>query len=109
MSENKQKLIIDIRENGGGSTNLLLDTFIQLFPEMEPFSGQRYRASDAFVKIGDAVNEIRSDSAKANEYVSLLNESIEEGSMYRYWSWWHFRNADGADFKAGMTLMVRSN
>ncbi|KAI4652315.1 hypothetical protein J4E93_002515 [Alternaria ventricosa] len=99
VGENKQKLIIDLRENGGGSTNLLLDTFIQLFPEMEPFSGQRYRASDAFVKIGDAVNEIRSDSAKASEYASLLNESIEEGSMYRYWSWWHFRNADGADFK----------
>ncbi|KAI4954289.1 hypothetical protein J4E91_002000 [Alternaria rosae] len=98
MSENKQKLIIDLRENGGGSTNLLLDTFMQLFPEMEPFSGQRYRATDAFVKIGDAVNEIRSDSVKASRYASLLEESIEESYMYRYWSWWHFRNADGADF-----------
>ncbi|KAG9190680.1 hypothetical protein G6011_08768 [Alternaria panax] len=98
MSENKQKLIIDLRENGGGSTNLLLDAFMQLFPEMEPFSGQRYRATDAFVKIGDAINEIRSDPVKARMFAQYNNESIEESNKFRYWSWWHFRNADGVDF-----------
>jgi hypothetical protein len=98
MSENKQKLIIDLRENGGGSTNLLLDAFMQLFPEMEPFSGQRYRATDAFVKIGDAINEIRSDQVKARRFAQYTGESIEESYTFRYWSWWHFRNADGADF-----------
>ncbi|RYO55495.1 hypothetical protein AA0113_g8860 [Alternaria arborescens] len=98
MSENKQKLIIDLRENGGGSTNLLLDAFMQLFPEMEPFSGQRYRATDAFVKIGDAINEIRSDQVKARRFAQYTEESIEQSYTFRYWSWWHFRNADGADF-----------
>ncbi len=71
---------------------------MQLFPEMEPFSGQRYRATDAFVKIGDAINEIRSDPVKARRFYQSTEESIEESYLYRYWSWWHFRNADGADF-----------
>jgi hypothetical protein len=98
ISENKQKLIIDLRENGGGNTNLLLDAFMQLFPEMEPFSAQRYRATDAFVKIGDAVNEIRGDATKARKYQIYADESIEEGYLYRYWAWWHFRTAEGTDF-----------
>ncbi|KAF1940836.1 hypothetical protein EJ02DRAFT_405652 [Clathrospora elynae] len=98
ISENKQKLIIDLRENGGGNTNLLLDAFMQLFPDMEPFSAQRYRATDAFDKIGDAVNEIRGDSVKAGKYAQLTGENFENGFIYRYWAWWHFRNAAGSDF-----------
>jgi hypothetical protein len=98
MSENKKKLVIDLRENGGGNTNLLLDAFIQLFPEMEPFSGQRYRATDAFTKIGDAINEIREDTSKARKFQAYTRETIENSYIYRYWSWWHFRNAEGAEF-----------
>lgn len=98
ISENKQNLIIDLRENGGGNTNLLLDAFMQLFPEMEPFSGQRYRASDAFLKIGDAVDEIRGNTAKERDFLGFVAEDIEESFTYRYWSWWHFRNSEGTDF-----------
>jgi hypothetical protein len=98
LSENKKKLVIDLRENGGGNTNLLLDAFMQLFPEMEPFSGQRYRATDAFTKIGDAINEIRGDTAKARLYRTFTKEPIEESYIYRYWSWWHFRTAEGKAF-----------
>jgi hypothetical protein len=75
QSKSKTKLIIDLRENGGGNTNLLLDAFMQLFPELDPFSGQRYRASDAWLKIGDAVNNV-----------------------FRFWAYWHFRKADGTNF-----------
>ncbi|KAJ4365259.1 hypothetical protein N0V83_008878 [Neocucurbitaria cava] len=97
-SEKKSKLIIDLRENGGGNTNLLLDAFMQLFPDMEPFSGQRYRAQDAFIKIGNAVNEIYSDSNKASQYQQYVDQSISEGFFYRYWAWWHFRTAGGDNF-----------
>ena len=99
VDKKKQKLIIDLRENGGGNTNLLLDAFMQLFPEMEPFSGQRYRATDAFLKIGDAVNEIRGNAAKESKYQSFMEEDFEENFTFRYWSWWHFLNSEGADFK----------
>lgn len=98
ISENKQRLIIDLRENGGGNTNLLLDAFMQLFPELDPFSGQRYRATDAFVKIGDMVNEIRGNANFERQYQQFTDQSIETGFFYRYWAWWHFRTAEGENF-----------
>lgn len=98
ISQKKQKLIIDLRENGGGNTNILIDTFMQLFPDMDPFSAQRYRASDGFIKIGNAVNEIRSNSALATKYQQFVEQSIEEGFFYRYWAWWHFRTPAGDNF-----------
>lgn len=55
---NKKKLVIDLRENGGGETALLLDAFMQLFPDKEPFSAQRYRAQEQFQLIGEAVDAI---------------------------------------------------
>ncbi|KAF1849948.1 uncharacterized protein K460DRAFT_300496 [Cucurbitaria berberidis CBS 394.84] len=100
ISEKKQKLIIDLRENGGGNTNLLLDAFMQLFPDMEPFSAQRYRATDAWVKIGAAVNEIRGNPSLARQYKQFLDQDIEDGEIFRYWSWWHFRTAGGENFKS---------
>jgi hypothetical protein len=96
--EKKTKLIIDLRENGGGNTNLLLDAFMQLFPTLDPFSGQRYRASDAWLKIGEAVNEIRGSTDLSRKYRTVMGESIEQTSIYRYWAYWHFRKADGTNF-----------
>ncbi|KAI8251068.1 Peptidase s41 family protein [Colletotrichum sp. SAR11_239] len=98
ISQKKQKLIIDLRENGGGNTNLLIDAFMQLFPEMDPFSGQRYRATDAFTKIGDAVNEVYANSNLASKYQTIFKESIRNGDTFRYWAWWHFRTAEGNSF-----------
>ncbi|KAF2848937.1 hypothetical protein T440DRAFT_490806 [Plenodomus tracheiphilus IPT5] len=98
ISENKQKLIIDLRENGGGATNLLLDTFMQLFPDQEPFSAQRYRATDAWTKIGSAVNEVRSDPKLARSFSDPAGDTIENSDFFRYWSWWQFRTAEGENF-----------
>jgi hypothetical protein len=98
ISQKKQKLIIDLRENGGGNTNLLLDAFMQLFPDEDPFSGQRYRASDAWLKIGDAVSEIYNTPALARKYATAAEETIQDTETFRYWSYWHFRKADGTNF-----------
>lgn len=98
ISQKKQKLIIDLRENGGGATSLLLDTFMQLFPSMEPFSGQRYRATDAFNKIGDGINEIYNSPDLARQYSRLVQETIQNGDEFRFWSWWHFRRGNGTNF-----------
>ncbi|KAL5120116.1 hypothetical protein ACEQ8H_001941 [Pleosporales sp. CAS-2024a] len=98
QTKNKTSLIIDLRENGGGNTNLLLDTFMQLFPQLDPFSGQRYRASDAWMKIGAAVNEIRGNSALAKKYIILAGESIERTNEYRFWAYWKFRTVNGTNF-----------
>lgn len=98
ISENKQKLVIDLRENGGGATNLLLDTFMQLFPDQDPFSAQRYRATDAWNKIGSAVDEIRSNPDFDMVYEDIFGGPIENSFRFRYWSWWHFRTAEGENF-----------
>jgi hypothetical protein len=91
-------LVIDLRENGGGNTNLLLDAFMQLFPELDPFSGQRYRATEPWLKIGAAVDEIRNSADMSRKYRTSVGESMENTSIYRYWAWWHFRKADGTNF-----------
>ena len=100
ISSQKKKLIIDLRENGGGNTNLLLDAFMQLFPSMDPFSAQRYRTADAWNKIGDGVNEIYNSQDLSSKYTRALGrgETIQNSNIFRYWSWWHFRKADGTNF-----------
>ncbi|WQF90266.1 Putative Tail specific protease, ClpP/crotonase-like domain superfamily [Colletotrichum destructivum] len=98
IAQNKQKLIIDLRENGGGDTNLLIDAFMQLFPDMDPFSGQRYRATDAFNKIGDVVNEVYTNSDLATKFQATVGQGIVDGFFFRYWAWWHFRTAEGNNF-----------
>ncbi|KAF2256639.1 hypothetical protein BU26DRAFT_526971 [Trematosphaeria pertusa] len=96
VSENKQKLIIDLRENGGGATNLLLDTFMQLFPQEEAFSGQRYRAQQQYELIGDAVNEIHNNADLNSSYAAATDSTVD--ADYRYWAYWHFRTAQGDNF-----------
>lgn len=72
-----KKLVIDLRENRGGSTKLLLDTFMQLFPDYIPFSSQRYRAHENFKLIGDAVNAMHSDDSV---WAEVAND--EDASKY---------------------------
>lgn len=46
--QNKNKLVIDLRKNGGGFIDLGFELFKQLFPTVEPYAASRYRAHDAF-------------------------------------------------------------
>ncbi|KAF6806482.1 hypothetical protein CSOJ01_08830 [Colletotrichum sojae] len=90
IAHNKQKLVIDLRENGGGLAHLCLEAFMQLFPDMEPFAGMRYRATDVYNKIGDVVSEVRSEP--------LLAAQVDLGPLRRFWDWWGFRTARGDSF-----------
>jgi hypothetical protein len=76
-SAGMKKLIVDLRENGGGATYLLLDTFMQLFPSMTPFSAQRYRAQEQFRLIGDSVSEIFNSESLSSAY----NASTSSGKQ----------------------------
>ncbi|PLN86152.1 hypothetical protein BDW42DRAFT_182662 [Aspergillus taichungensis] len=62
------KLILDLRENSGGSVELLLDVFMQLFPALTPFSAQRYRAQEGYTLIGEAYEEIRNNQSASNQF-----------------------------------------
>jgi hypothetical protein len=48
----KQKLIIDLQANGGGTNPQGIDLFAQLFPKVTPYTGNRLRAHDALNAIG---------------------------------------------------------
>ncbi|KAF6824979.1 serine threonine-protein kinase sgk2 [Colletotrichum musicola] len=90
IAHNKQKLVIDLRENGGGLAHLCLGAFMQLFPDMEPFAGMRYRATDVYNKIGDVVSDVRREP--------LLAAQVDLGPLRRFWDLWGLRTARGDSF-----------
>ena len=57
---NKQRLIIDIRQNVGGLPDLVYDTFGQLFPTLKPYSGTRIRTFDAANAVGEVFSNLSS-------------------------------------------------
>ena len=61
----KQRLIIDVRQNPGGTIAVGYDTFKQLFPSVVPYSGMRIRAHDAadVIGLGDS------------KYISLIEQT----------------------------------
>ena len=48
----KERLIIDVRGNEGGNPLLGLDLFKQLFPTLVPYTGLRFRGSEALNTLG---------------------------------------------------------
>ncbi|KAH8716993.1 hypothetical protein GQ44DRAFT_688498 [Phaeosphaeriaceae sp. PMI808] len=48
VKQNKKKLVIDLRGNGGGLIDMGFELFKQLFPQTEPYGAARYRAHEAF-------------------------------------------------------------
>ncbi|KAL6712713.1 hypothetical protein ACLMJK_009735 [Lecanora helva] len=52
QSTGKRRLIVDVRNNGGGNVAFGYSLFSQLFPSMIPYSGIRIRASDAANALG---------------------------------------------------------
>ncbi|KAF1976102.1 hypothetical protein BU23DRAFT_588280 [Bimuria novae-zelandiae CBS 107.79] len=93
---NKQRLILDLRENGGGSMQIMFDLFVQLFPHRLPWQGSRYRANPHFKLIGDAVNEIYNNETVHEYYKETWNATLEE--HFRYWGYSHYLDAQGKDF-----------
>ena len=68
-----KRLVIDLRENGGGSAQLLLDTFMQLFPTELPYSIQRNRAIEPMKRLGDAWNTIYNNQDVHDKYKKLIS------------------------------------
>lgn len=48
LKQDKERLVIDLRGNGGGTIDMGFELFRQLFPTIEPFGATRYRAHEAF-------------------------------------------------------------
>lgn len=52
VKQNKTKLIIDVSANGGGTILQGYDLFKQLFPSMDPYGANRFRALEALDLLG---------------------------------------------------------
>ncbi|KZF23881.1 hypothetical protein L228DRAFT_246725 [Xylona heveae TC161] len=56
--DGKKKLVIDLSSNGGGTVYLAYDLFKQLFPQMTPYGGTRFRAHQSFDALGQEVSQL---------------------------------------------------
>lgn len=79
IKSNKQKLIVDLRENGGGSVNLLLDLFKQLFPKDTPFSAQDNRVHETYAAIANYVEGIFTNKTLLKKFEEISGESMYPG------------------------------
>ena len=61
QQQEKTRLIVDLRGNGGGTVGLGFDVFKQLFPSVTPYGGTNFRAFDLFNDIGQIVTDFYSD------------------------------------------------
>jgi len=99
ISEKKTKLVIDLRENGGGAPHLIFDTYFQLFPGQEPYSAQRYRAEEQYLAIGEAVNQIKNDPNLLSAYNKKTpSRDLDFDNKWRIWAYWHYTTAKGESF-----------
>ena len=53
----KKKLIIDVSANGGGTIMQGYNLFLNLFPDILPYGGSRFRSHEAFNIIGETASE----------------------------------------------------
>ncbi len=61
VQDGKKKLVVDLRDNGGGRVDLGYDVFKQLFPSMDPYGATQFRANDAFGLTGQLADQYFKD------------------------------------------------
>ncbi|KAF2814945.1 uncharacterized protein BDZ99DRAFT_566863 [Mytilinidion resinicola] len=69
----KTKLVIDLSANGGGTILQGYDLFKQLFPTIDPYGAQRFRALESTNLIGQKYSEI---SEKVPRTLDTTNETL---------------------------------
>jgi Peptidase family S41 len=109
-TDGKKRLIIDLSVNAGGTVLLGYDLFAQLFPDIKPYGGNRFRAHQAWNEMGKmasvfSANISRSMAtvdrsswkwvAQSMNYRSDLDES---GEPFTSWTQKYGPHAANGDF-----------
>ncbi|KAL2044482.1 hypothetical protein N7G274_003187 [Stereocaulon virgatum] len=88
----KERLVIDIRGNGGGNPLLGLDLFKQLFPNIVPYTGLRFRGSEAINTLGAIAsgnmtldNDPHLDCLSWSIYNARNSLRLPDGPSYNSW------------------------
>ena len=85
--QQKSRLIIDVRGNGGGTAPLAYDIFQRLFPSIAPYSGVRLRNSPQASAIGDQTSKnpnAFNSSSVVSSALQLLKGSAFDPNLYLY-------------------------
>ena len=89
----KTRLIVDIRNNPGGRIQLGYWLFGQLFPSKIPYSGIRFRASEAINLIGQIASADVAKNGDESYYdtsAATYQEQLQETNGPSYTSWQQF-------------------
>ncbi|KAF2726946.1 hypothetical protein EJ04DRAFT_547474 [Polyplosphaeria fusca] len=83
VRQNKTKLIVDLRGNGGGNAILGYDSFKQLFPQAdeEPFGATRYRANEALNITGQMVSDFNDGKTYVQQNQTAFAENFPDTTL----------------------------
>lgn len=105
--QGKSRLIIDLRNNGGGEPYLGVDIWKRLYPDIsEPYDSNRFRAHPANQQISRIINDFIDKSQLTPEQaLDDLNSSTSNQTLAEpYSSVWNYRvpltSEDGAKFSS---------
>ncbi|KAI7568718.1 glycoside hydrolase family 125 protein [Hortaea werneckii] len=114
-ANNKTKLVIDLRGNGGGSAFLAYDLFLQLFPSQTPYGAGTYRQQQLFNFTGSALSanenllstEAGSDELSIGWFPFNYRVALDaQGNAFESWNSLY----DGPESETGSpTSLVRHN
>ncbi|KAF1829222.1 peptidase S41 family protein-like protein [Decorospora gaudefroyi] len=82
LADGKTKLIIDLQANGGGTVLQGYDMFKQLFPNIEPYGANRFRAHEAMDLVGQSFSSFASQFPRVRTYNSTI--SFAQSSFFDY-------------------------
>ncbi|KAL6708366.1 hypothetical protein ACN47E_003290 [Coniothyrium glycines] len=96
LADGKTKLIIDLQANGGGTVLQGFDMFKQLFPDLDPYGANRFRAIEAIDLIGQAFSAFASQFPRAltrnntittaqGSYFDYHSDMTEDGTPFSSW------------------------
>ena len=87
VKQNKKKLVIDLRGNGGGLIDFAFEMFKQLFPTVEPYGGARYRAHEAFHYYSALVADVALEGGERDGKISDAWDDADYGVQSNFlWS-----------------------
>lgn len=95
LADGKTKLIIDLQANGGGTILQGYDLFKQLFPDIDPYGANRFRAIDAVDFIGQAYSAFGSRFPRINTSNSTITNA-----QASYFDYHQDMTVDGAPFSS---------
>jgi hypothetical protein len=95
LEAGKTKLIIDLQANGGGTILQGYDLFKQLFPSVDPYGANRFRAHEAIDLIGQSYSAFASQF----ERTSRVNYTVL-AAQTTYFDYHSDRTLDGKPFNS---------